>query len=661
MSPRRLRLALAAGMLGTLALVAANLRRPAPASTPAPPQEAASALPRMQGFEYRGYKADRESFVLRADRYEGQEQDELRLGGVEMDFKYVSRGSEGKGHVRSNEGRYAPSQQRAVFRGDVVLTTEDGLELMTETLIYRGDRGVARSDDEVEFRRGQLSGRSLGMDYRSEDGSLELRSQAYLRIEGDATTPATEIHGGRAQVERGDDELRFADGVRVERGRDTLVSQRLVLGFSWEEQRVYRVLAVEDVRLELAPGQALPGTSGATAPRGARQLECARLEMMMRPDRSLERALAVGDARLTILPAAHEAAERRILWADSLSFAFDDAGRLSRVVGQKGSGFDTLPVDPKAGAARSVRCVTFTGHVDPDTGAVKRIDFKRDVVFEEQSRRATAQAAVYEGESGRLELNQKPRLSDSKDGSALTARSVDLLTRSGDVSARGAVQHELPAGGPGRGSWLGGAQGGRVTAKAFAYDAAARTATYREEAVLRSGGDEVRASEIRIREVAGGRRRLDASGAVESTLSQPPGRGEAPSSPVQANAREMSYDEATQQVVYTGDVTLKQQDIVSVSPAATLTLSADGASLIGVVAGEPVEVRQRERVATGTRLTYHPASQSMLLVGEVVLKDAGREVHGKALTFHIGDDRILVDGREQGRIETVLPKEPPKP
>ena len=105
----------------------------------------------------------------------------------------------------------------------------------------------------------------------------------------------------------------------------------------------------------------------------------------------------------------------------------------------------------------------------------------------------------------------------------------------------------------------------------------------------------------------------------------------------------------------------KQQDIVSVSPAATLTLSADGTSLMGVVAGEPVEVRQKERVANGTRLTYNPASQSMVLVGEVVLKDAGREVHGKALTFHLGDDRILVDGREQGRIETVLPKEPPKP
>jgi lipopolysaccharide transport protein LptA/LPS export ABC transporter protein LptC len=661
--PRGLRLALAAGMLAMLGLVGANLRRPAPTSpTAAAPEGAPSAKPRMQGFEYRGYKADRESFVLRAERYEGQEQEELRLGGVQLDFTYLAKGREGKGHVRSKEGSYAPAQQRAVFRGDVRLQTEDGLELTTNTLIYRGDRGVARSDEHVEFRRGALSGSSDGMDYRAEDGFLELRSQAFLRIEGDAANPATEIRGGQAQVARGDDELRFSQGARVDRGRDSLTSQRLVLGFSWEEQRVHRVLAVEQVRLELAPGEALPGTAGATAPRGARQLESSRLELLLRPNRNLERALAVGAARLTILPAAHEPAEKRVLWADSLSFVFDEAGRLERVVGQKGGGFDALPLDPAAGSPRTVRCQSYNGQVVPETGAVRRIDFKRDVVFEQGTRRATAQSAVYEGESGVLALGERPRLADSSDGSELTARGIDLVTASGDMRARGGVRHQLPGGRSQRRGWLGGERGGSVTAKSFAYDAATRTASYREEALLRSGEDEVRAREIQIRDEAGGLRRLLASGEVRSVLRPQSERGQA-AAPIEASAREMSYAEATQQVVYTGDVTLKQLDIQSVSPVATLTLSADGEALVNVVAGEPVEVRQGgARTAKGARLTYQPASQTMVLVGDdVVLRDAGREVHGKSLTFHLGDDRILVDGRDQDRIETVLPNEPPRP
>jgi hypothetical protein len=48
---------------------------------------------------------------------------------------------------------------------------------------------------------------------------------------------------------------------------------------------------------------------------------------------------------------------------------------------------------------------------------------------------------------------------------------------------------------------------------------------------------------------------------------------------------------------------------------------------------------------------------------KVVLKDPTQEVEGRTLTFHVGDDRVLVDGQEQVRTLTILRnrKEPPKP
>jgi lipopolysaccharide transport protein LptA len=302
--------------------------------------------------------------------------------------------------------------------------------------------------------------------------------------------------------------------------------------------------------------------------------------------------------------------------------------------------------------------------VAPETGEVRGITFRQDVVFEQGSRQARSERARYDGAERRLYLQGEPRLADREEGSRLSAKTIDLGTESGDIAARGQVEHLLQAEGAARrGGLLGSGEGAtRVSSRLFDYEARSRTAWYREKAVLTSGQDIVQAPDIRIHEEAVGRRRLTASGGVVSKLHPRAAADQPAQAPVDARAREMAYDEASQQLVYSGDVTLTQQDVVTVSPVATLTLTPDGSGLLSVVAGEPVEVRQGNRTAAGQRVTYNPSSQSMVLVGEkVVLRDPGREVSGRSLTFHLGDDRILIDGREEGRVETVFPKGPPKP
>jgi hypothetical protein len=54
----------------------------------------------------------------------------------------------------------------------------------------------------------------------------------------------------------------------------------------------------------------------------------------------------------------------------------------------------------------------------------------------------------------------------------------------------------------------------------------------------------------------------------------------------------------------------------------------------------------------------------MAVVGDkVTLTDPGQEVQGRSLTFHLGDDRVVVDGQERVRTQTVIRsrKEPPTP
>ena len=131
--------------------------------------------------------------------------------------------------------------------------------------------------------------------------------------------------------------------------------------------------------------------------------------------------------------------------------------------------------------------------------------------------------------------------------------------------------------------------------------------------------------------------------------------------PVETRSAELVWDEAKNEVMYKGDVFIKQGDIQSQSPVATVTLTSDGGAIEKMVAGEPVEVQQGARRANGTRGTYTPREEIMVLVGEkVVLQDPEQRTEGRSLTFHSGDDTIRVDGREEVRTESVFKREPPK-
>jgi lipopolysaccharide transport protein LptA len=124
----------------------------------------------------------------------------------------------------------------------------------------------------------------------------------------------------------------------------------------------------------------------------------------------------------------------------------------------------------------------------------------------------------------------------------------------------------------------------------------------------------------------------------------------------------MVYEEAASRIVYTGDVEIRQGDILTRSPKAVVTLTKDGGAVDRLVAGEPVEVQQGARRATGEQGTYTPANETLVLVGEkVVLQDADRRLEGRVLTFEVGNDRIRVDGREEVRTEAVFRRKEPPP
>jgi lipopolysaccharide transport protein LptA len=249
---------------------------------------------------------------------------------------------------------------------------------------------------------------------------------------------------------------------------------------------------------------------------------------------------------------------------------------------------------------------------------------------------------------------------DDEQGTELRAKAIEIKTEVGDVQARQEVNHVLRGKSAVKAGLLGSTENPTViTAGSFDYTARTKRAVYEDGALLRSGKDEIRAGGITITEGAGGKRTLEASGRVVARM-QPKGEGatRAPAV-VEARAADMVFDEARNRITYRGDVLIRQGDIQTKSPAATLFLNPDGGSIKTLEAGEPVEVQQAERKATGSKGTYTPSTETMVLVGDdVVLSDSSGRVQGRSLTFHVGDERVLVDGREEIRTQMIIKSDP---
>ena len=670
---RRVLLAILVAVSGA---VAWSLRRPAPRPEAHVPQAAASPGQgtTMEDGSIARFNAGTQRVSVKFKSMLGREGDAMRLQGVEVSLPFLADGRASNATITSDECVYQPEPLQTTFRNQIHVRTDDGFELWSDTLKYWADEGRVFSHDDVRFQRGTTSGTAHGMEYRRGEG-LALPESVRIRME-DAAGPPTEIESATAHASREDRIVRFEGGVVVRQGGRELRSQRLELSLSADLHAVERATASEEVDLVTAPGTGLPGapSAGGAAQGGKKRLRCRDLFVVFRSKGVLQEATAVKAASLEIEPGPGDVQERRRVAAPQLRFGFDELGRLSSLRGEPGprSGLrgpgqavlTTEPLPPSPAGERRVQSETLDAQLDPATGGLRGAVFDGAVVATEPGRKAWASRAVYEDGTGLTTLTGDPRLLDEGDGSELRGRRIQIGNVSRGVTASENVKHTMgrKSGAEKRGM-LAGEEPTVLLCREFEYDEKTKVARYRQNALLRSGKDEVRAPLIVLEERAEGRR-LTASGGTSSVLHPRPKPGETKEPvPVEARSKEMVYEEAQNRIVYTGDAEIHQGDIVTRSPEAVVILTKDGDDVDRLLAGTPVEVTQGLRRATGERGTYTPADETFVLVGEkVVLHDADRRLEGRILTFEVGSDRIRVDGREEVRTEAVLRrKEPPKP
>src|SRR6266699_6513538 len=212
MTPQATR-SLRAGLLALLVLVLAavgwSLRKPRTAAPTAGPPAAEESGTKSTGLVLRSFREGDERFLVEAESSQGQEKEGLKLRGVKATFHYVSQGKTHAATISADACLCEPGPRRASFRGKVEVRTDDGLELSTESLSYRGQDGVAESTEEVAFKRGKVSGRGTGARYEAQSRRLELLADVQLKIEEEGK-PATDIQAGRAVAQRSNDTMDFS-------------------------------------------------------------------------------------------------------------------------------------------------------------------------------------------------------------------------------------------------------------------------------------------------------------------------------------------------------------------------------------------------------------------------------------------------------------------
>jgi lipopolysaccharide export system protein LptA len=437
----------------------------------------------------------------------------------------------------------------------------------------------------------------------------------------------------------------------VEGGLQSLTGKDANLEYAEDGETLERVVLAGSGVIQLAGANGQPG----------RKIAGEIINVQLAPDGAVTRLTARDKVELT-LPAAADA-PTRVIRAASMT-GVGEEGR-----GLTGARFndDVEFREQKAGApARVARSRTLTV-VLAGGGGVDDAQFGGGTRFEDGDLVATAVEARYLVTSGQLALRgtaagkapevRNPRL-------VVNATTIDLTLDGPKMVAKGSVQsvtqpaRRTPGGKPADAVHTPGLlkddAPANVTAAALDYDGAADRAIYTGQARLWQGQTAIAAESITIDEKSGN---LTASGAVRSSLpfeQLDTKTNEKTKVTSIASAKDMHYDDAARRATYTTDahVTGPQGDLRAVK--IEMYLVEGGGSLEKVEAYDDVDLKTDARVATGVRMTYFAAEERYLMTGAPVkIVEACRETTCKILTFFRSTDRVLCDGSEEKRTQTL--------
>jgi LPS export ABC transporter protein LptC len=616
--------------------------------------------------------------------------------------------------VTADEAQTEKDQTQIDLRGNVVITTSDGLTVQTDAATYTSSDGVTRAPGKVTFTRARMSGSSIGASYDQQRDVLWMLDQARITVAPDEKgAGGADVVAGAAGYAKRDRYLRFDRSVQMRRGTQVMSADGAVVTLEPGADVVEYIelrgssqvagvgqgangleaMRARDMNLGVADdgqtlqeatliGDALVRVKGeASTP--SQQLSSQAIDVELGADGQTVQGLSAQDDVQLELPAAAGAPARRIR-----SRSLDADGAPGE--GLKAARFDgdvefretAAAAGDKPAVDRTVRAPALATALQSGLGSIDKATFTGGVTIKDGTRNAQGPSMIYDVVQGAIALASPAgttgfvQVTDERLN--IEATSLDWTLDGTKMLAQGNVKSVLkPGGGTAanaravkRPSMLTADQAINVTAAKMTYNQNTGHAEYSGDAQLWQGATSIRAKTITLDEATGNLTAKDSVRSVmrvEAKSTAKPGKEAGPAksastpaaasgpgpatTPAPAAAIAAAADKPKPEVIATD--TIAQADELVYDDAERRARYTGTARMVGDqgdLRGERLELYFDESGRGLSRLEGYDAVRFQL---KPRLSAGERWGNGLRLTYFADDERYVLSGPRATVVERV--------
>lgn len=124
--------------------------------------------------------------------------------------------------------------------------------------------------------------------------------------------------------------------------------------------------------------------------------------------------------------------------------------------------------------------------------------------------------------------------------------------------------------------------------------------------------------------------------------------------PITVKSNQLAADNKGKIAVFTGKVVAKHGDITIYSEKLTVSYGNQKGEIDRVEAENEVRIVQENRIGTANHAIYQSKEGLIILSGNPKVIQGSDTISGKTITYYIDEDRSVVSGGSDSRVEAVI-------